>query len=98
LYVVVLVDRADLDAERRTVIKRLESDTRYARKFVYAGVAKSDLDTALRPLLPLRPAAEFAVPDPLVELRAELIKGGVDKNVVDTALGSFDSEERVEVA
>jgi hypothetical protein len=98
LYLVVLVDQVPPDSERRTVMESIESDTRYARKFVHAGVTTADLDRALRPLLPLRPAADFAIADPLDELRDELLAGGVDGTVVEEALRAFDAENEVRVS
>jgi hypothetical protein len=97
LYVVVVVADPKTDSERRAVIEKLESDTRYSRKFIHAGLPKADLDAALRPLLPLRAAADFAIPDPLNELRTELLATGVDERVVETALESFAADDEVRV-
>jgi hypothetical protein len=97
LYVVALVNEGSPDARRRSEMEQLESDTNYARKFVFGGLVLEKLDAALRPLLPLRPAANFAISDPLAELRAELLSDGVDRRLVDVALQSFDARDEVEV-
>lgn len=98
LYLVVLLATAPADAEQRACVEEIESDTRYARKFVHAGVPTDELDRALRPLLPLRPPIGFEIADPFDELRGELLALQIEEATVERAIGSFESEEEVEVA
>lgn len=98
LYVVALVLVPPSDAADRALAERIEADTRYARKFVRIAVARSELDRALRPLLPLRPPADLGIGDPLLELRAELLSLSVEDDVADRALEAFRQNETVDVA
>lgn len=97
LYLVVLVADAPASAAQRALVESIEGDTRYARKFVHAGVVGEDLDKALRPLLPLRPPADFEIADPIEELRGELLAIGVEGATVEQALGSFTNEDEVQL-
>lgn len=97
LYLVMLVEGAAENAEQRALVEAIEGDTRYARKFVHAGLATEDLDQALRPLLPLRPPVNFEIADPFEELRSELLAVGVEEAMVEQAIGSFESEDEVQL-
>jgi hypothetical protein len=95
LYLVFLLSRGAEEEDQRSSIEAIESDTTYARKFVYAELAGEDLDQALRPLLPLRPAADLEIDDPITELRKELLAIGVAKQTVDEAIISFENKNEV---
>jgi hypothetical protein len=95
LYLVVLLVPRAQDAEQRSLIEAIESDTAYARKFIHAGVTVEGLDQALRPLLPLHPAAQLEIEDPLAELRTELLAVGVEEPTVEEAISSFEREDEV---
>jgi hypothetical protein len=97
LYLVVMVEEAPVNPAQRALIEAIEGDTHYARKFIHAGIDVKDLDKALRPLLPLRPPADFEIADPIEELRSELLAIGVEGATVEQALGSFASEDEVEL-
>jgi hypothetical protein len=78
----------------------IEADTRYARKFVRVAISSDDpgaLEKALRPLLPLHPAPEFDLVEPLEALRAELYDLDISHEVVDAALTSFSQDDEVMV-
>lgn len=95
LYLIVLLARSAQDADQRSLIEAIESDTAYTRKFIHAGLVAEELDQALRPLLPLRPAAKLKINDPLAELRSELLAVGVERPTVEEAISSFESENEV---
>jgi hypothetical protein len=97
LYVVALVHSEGPDAVHRAIVESIEADTRYARKFVRAGVRREGLERALRPLLPLRPPAGLELADPIGELRMELHELDVDDADADAALASFRRDRVVDV-
>lgn len=97
LYVVALMRTPTSDAADRALAEMIEADTRYARKFVRVAIPSSELDRALRPLLPLRPPADLDIGDPLRELRDELLSLDVEDDVADRALEAFREHESVEV-
>ena len=78
----------------------IEADTRYPRKFVRVAIPSDDpgaLEKALRPLLPLHPAPEFDLVEPLEALRAELYELDISHEVVDAALNGFFQNDEVTV-
>lgn len=91
LYVLVHVRNPDLQSVESVLLDRVESDTKYARKFVRVNLTRDEsvLDRALRPFLPLRAAAALEITDPVDLLRAELVEQGVDGDLVEHALGQF---------
>lgn len=98
LYVVALVAADSREHAHRATAERIESDTRYARKFVRAGVHRHALDRALRPLLPLRQTAQLKIASPLSELRNELRALEIADVDADTAIESFCRSGTVELA
>jgi hypothetical protein len=100
LYVLVHVRTPVTDPADQAVIETIEADTKYARKFVRVLISVDDpdsLDRALRPFLPLRPAAAFDLFEPLVALRRELLELDLPAYVADAALAAFDRDEEVVV-
>jgi hypothetical protein len=95
LYLVVLLEEAAESAAQRALVEAIEGDTSYTRKFVHVGLVRDHLDQALRPLLPLRPPADFRIADPFQELRGELLAVGVEEATVEQAIDSFKSEDEV---
>lgn len=91
LYVFVHVRTPGLHSVPADTVEAIESDTRYARKFVRVNLLREApaLDRALRPLLPLRPSLKLDPVDPLVLVRSELLKSDVPPNIVEQALRSF---------
>ncbi len=85
LYLVLVVDAARYDQIRET----FETDTRYARKLVVTG-GRRVTERLLRPLLPLRAVPEVELIDPLRAVRDELLEAGVDKDLADAAVSSFE--------
>jgi hypothetical protein len=75
------------------LIEAIESDTKYTRKFVRVDIRReqSAIDRALRPFLPLRPAARIQAVDPIELLRAELMEQGLGAELTDSALASFSA-------
>ena len=92
LYVLLHV-RTEGGAVQPDLVEAIESDTKYARKLVRVDIkrARSSVDRALRPFLPIRPAARIEPADPLELLREGLIKHGLDAGLADTALSSFSA-------
>jgi hypothetical protein len=97
LYVVALLESLPPNSEHRALVEGVEADTRYARKFVRAGLHQDGLERALRPLLPLRPPADLAIRDPLEELRAELRTLAIDDALATVAVASFAKTDTVEI-
>ena len=100
LYVVVhMLTRAPGPAQE-ALAEAIEADTRYTRKFIRMTIPRDDLkplETALRPLLPLRPAAVFDLIEPVEALRRELYDLDVPHGVADVALAAFVQDDEVEV-
>jgi hypothetical protein len=81
-------------------LEELQADTRYVRKFVRVRIDSDEpdsLDRALRPFLPLRPAAVFDLLDPLEALRRELIELDLPAHLADAALSAFGRTQEVVV-
>lgn len=100
LYLFVHVLRPRTDSWAEQVIEEIETDTRYARKYVRVAVRADEpqaLQIALRPLLPLQSAAEFHLTEPLEALRTELNQLKLPQDVTDAALRSFSAENEVRV-
>lgn len=99
LYVLVHVRNSTLQQIESDVLDRVESDTKYARKFVRVNLTrdKAVLDRALRPFLPLRPAAKLDMVDPMNLVRAELIEQGIDIGLVEHVLSSFATSGKVSI-
>lgn len=91
LYVLVHVRNPTLQPIESVILDRVESDMKYARKFVRVNLTRDEvvLDRALRPFLPLRPAAALDMTDPMDLLRVELATEGVDSDLVKHALSQF---------
>lgn len=85
------------DASHNALAEAIEADTRYARKFVRVAVPPERLDQALRPLLPLRPAAKFDLVEPLDLLRRELRGLHLDEELIEAALTEFEDRDEVRV-
>ena len=100
LYVVVhMLTRPPGPAEE-ALAEALEADTRYARKFIRVTIPQGDLEPleiALLPLLPLRPAPEFDLVEPVEVLRRELYDLNVPHDVADAALAAFSQNDEVAV-
>jgi hypothetical protein len=82
------------------IVEEIEADTRYARKFVRVVIPSDDpeaLEKALRPLLPLHPAPEFDLVEPLEALRTELYELDISHEVADAALNAFSQNDEVVV-
>jgi len=82
------------------MVEAIEADTHYVRKFVRRTIDLEDegsLDRALRPLLPLRPAAEFDLADPLDVLGRELREASLPEDLAARALDAFRRGEEVAV-
>lgn len=90
LYVLLHV-RTDGGAVETDLIEYIESDTKYARKFVRIDVKRDrrSMDRALRPFLPLRAAARVESGDPIELLRTALREQNLDAHTIDAALVSF---------
>ncbi len=99
LYVLVHVRMPGLQAVESVLLDRVESDTKYARKFVRINLTRNPavLDQALRPFLPLRSASALQVADPFDLLKAELVDQGLDDDLVDHAVEHFRSTGEVSV-
>jgi hypothetical protein len=99
LYLLVHVLAVTNDPAEDLLIEEVEMDTRYARKFVRVAIGADDpdVDRALRPLLPLRQMSQFDLTDPLDALRAELYALDAPKDLVDTAIRSFQNDMTVSV-
>lgn len=95
MYLFVHVLASLDDSEHLALVEAIEADTRYARKLVRAGLSEAALDRALRPFLPLRPAAEFDLADPLEQLRQELSRLAVEETVAATAIAAFKADAEV---
>lgn len=91
LYVLLHVRSPGLTSIEGGLLEQVEADTKYARKLVRVNMTrdKETLDRALRPLLPLRPAAALEGSDPVELLRAELLDQDIDEDVVHHALARF---------
>lgn len=81
------------------LLDRVESDTKYTRKFVRINLTRNPavLDQALRPFLPLRAASQLQVADPFDLLKAELVKQGLDDELVDHVVMHFKLTGEVSV-
>jgi hypothetical protein len=80
------------DNAAESLVETIESDTRYARKFVRVTLPANDplaLERALRPLLPLHEAPRFDQVDPLAALREELRELAIPDSVAEAAISSF---------
>jgi hypothetical protein len=97
LYVLIHVRTPGLKSIPMDALDAVESDTKYARKFVRVNLARdlAVLDRALRPFLPLRPAFAFRTVNPVDLLRAELLEEGVSADLVDHALRRFQATGEV---
>ena len=91
LYIFIHVRSGGLQSIETDVLERVESDTRYARKFVRVNLRREAavLDRALRPFLPLRKVVPIKSLNPLDLLRQELVTGGLDADLVNEALREF---------
>lgn len=101
LYVFAHVLVKARNSSDESLAEVIESDTRYARKFVRVALPEGDrpaLERALRPLLPLRAAPEFEGFEPIDELREQLRDLGVPDNVAEAALTSFTRTNEVSVS
>lgn len=92
LYLVLVVNTSRYDDIREA----FEADTRYARKFVVTG-ERRQIERLLRPLLPLRAVPEVELTDSLQAVRDELLEAGVDKDLVDAAIASFERTSEITV-
>jgi hypothetical protein len=97
LYLVIHVLKRPTNPVHQGVAGKLEADTRYTRKLVRVAIAPAQLDRALRPLLPLRPAAQFDLVEPLNEMRKELQELKLDDKIADAAVAAFRRDEEVQV-
>jgi hypothetical protein len=98
LYLVIHVAILASEPGHRAAAEAVEGDTRYARKLVRVAVPKGPaLDSALRPLLPLRPPADLDLGDPMTHVREELHTLRVADAVADVAVESFRRTEEVQV-
>jgi hypothetical protein len=100
LYLVLHVLTVSNDPADDLLIEEVEADTRYVRKFVRVAIdalERSAVDRALRALLPLRPMPQFDLADPLDALRTELYALDAPKDLVDTAIASFQNNMTVSV-
>lgn len=99
LYVLVHLRTLDSTKIDTRVLEGLEADTRYARKFIRCNLEndREELDRALRPFLPLRPATAFEPQDALQLLRAALIEHGAEPHIVDSALESYRTEGEINI-
>jgi hypothetical protein len=97
LYVVVHVRAGELRSVDGVLIEQIESDTRFARKFVRVNMLRDPdvLDRALRPFLPLRAPMPLSVPNPMEVLRSELVDHGLDEALVEFVFDSFESTGEV---
>jgi hypothetical protein len=93
LYLVLVADEIRSYDEVR---ERYEADTRYARKLIVTG-GRDRTEQLLRSLLPLRPAAEIALPDPLAEVREQLLATGTNSELVEAAITSFETTSEVRI-
>lgn len=91
LYVFALAMFDPVPPHAVEVADDLESDTRYARKFVKVNLSRDAgaLDQALRPLLPLRTVPATTLTDPLELMRERLTAAGVPEIVATGAIDSF---------
>lgn len=92
LYILLHL-RSDDGVVESDLVEAIESDTKFTRKFVRVDIRRdrSSIDRALRPFLPLRPAARIEAVDPIELLRAELVEHGLDASLTETALSSFSA-------
>ena len=100
LYLFVHVTVSSGDPTEDIIAEEIESDTRYARKFVRAVLPADDveaLDRALRPLLPLRSPAAFDLSEPLDAVRRELRELKLPDQLADAAIDSFMQGKEVKV-
>lgn len=99
LYVLVHVRSLALKSVEGAVLERIESDTKFARKFVRVNLLRNEvtLDQALRPLLPLRQPVTLNVGNPLDLLTAELEKQGIDRAFINQVIHDFKSTGEVVV-
>lgn len=97
LYMAIHVLVVPPDPLLRRVAEKIEADTRYTRKLVRVALAPDELERALRPLLPLRPAAEFDLQEPLDQLQHELESDDLGSDLVHKAIDAFRRGEEVEV-
>lgn len=99
LYVLVHVRTFGLQSVPSELLESIESDTKYARKFVRVNLIRDarSLDRALRPFLPLRPALALEPVDPLNLLRVELLEQGVSAELSEYVLERFESTGEVTV-
>lgn len=90
LYVLLHV-RTEGEIIGTDLIEAVESDTKYARKFVRLDIKRdrASVDRALRPFLPLRSVARVEPVDPIELLRAGLREQDLDPELADSALASF---------
>lgn len=97
LYLVTHIRNPSLQPIDSATLDRIESDTKYARKFVRVNLTSEPgvLDRALRPFLPLRPQAHLEVADPIDLLRQELSTEGISQQVVEHALRQFRADGTV---
>lgn len=91
LYVMVHIRIPGLQSVQTELADRIESDTKFARKYVRVNLTREPnvLDRALRPFLPLRPAAALSVTEPLDLVRDELLTEGIESDLVDHVLRQF---------
>lgn len=99
LYVMVHVRTPVLQSVQTELADRIESDTEFARKYVRVNLTRelSVLDRALRPFLPLRPAATLTVTEPLDLVREELVTEGIQADLVDHVLRQFSATGEVSI-
>lgn len=100
LYLLVHVLVPPTDPVNEALLETIEADTRYVRKFVRVAIDldySDAVDRALRPLLPLRPAAQFDLSDPLDTLRLELHGLKLSDDLASAALDAFERRGEVSV-
>ena len=99
LYVLVHVRAPHLQPIDSELLEQVESDTKYARKFVRVNLTRDPavIDRALRPFLPLRAAALLDVADPVGLVRTELLHQGLDAELVEHAVAAFRETGEVTV-
>jgi hypothetical protein len=97
LYLVLHVRSKATDLADYAALQGAEADTRHTRTLVRVAVTRSELDRALRPLLPLRLGAEFDLVEPMQQLHEELRELGLEDRVADIAVEAFCEEEAVRV-
>ena len=97
LYLVVHVLREPSSLVEHAALAAAEANTQYARKLVRVAVSASELDRALRALLPLRPAPRFDLVEPLQRLRDELRALELEDSVADPAIDGFRERNDVRI-